>query len=420
MSKKTAYLIILVVIVVLGGLLAFFYSFINSGVTPTAERQTAPKNLFPFGSGEGSASGPNAGGETASTSALSSNQTGPVPELRQISIVPTAGAIAFSMGSTTRFRYTERGTGHIYETSGDSLNQTRISNITVPKIYDALWLSDNSFILRYLGDDEALIRSYFGQIIPVKGVATSTRLAETPSTTVHGVFLPQRIEAMTIAPKHASIFYIQADESGSHGIVAAPDGSKKTEVFTSPFKEWLPQWFKDDSILLTTKASNESLGYAYVLNAKTGRYDNVLGKIRGLTALADASGGKILYSESRGSDWSLNLLTVKSGERETLLLKTFPEKCVWGSKTTTDLYCANPTFAPQNVQYPDDWYKGKVHFSDDIWKLDTTTGELTRLAVLKSLTNQDIDAVSLSLDEKDNYLVFINKNDLTLWSLKVK
>ncbi len=410
MSKKRVFLIIILVIVILGGFLGFVYYYLNKGVTPTPEKIANTQNLFPFGNGPTNSATSTLSGNNSN--AYQTANSGSIPNLRQISIVPTAGAIAFSTGngSTTAIRYTERGTGHIYQATSNSLNQTRISNITVPKIYEALWIKNDSFIIRYANDDESSIESYSGQVIPIRN-ATSTQLVDAIQTTIAGNFISKDIKQISVSPKKDLIFY--------DGIISKIDGTKKVEIFNSPFKNWLSQWFSDNNILITTKPSGESFGYAYFLNTKTGKYDKVMGEIRGLTTLANVDGSKILYSQSDQNDFSIGLYTVKTAKKEALLLKTFPEKCVWGNAVKTDIYCANPTFSKQ-AEYPDDWYKGKVHFSDDIWKLDTLTGELTQLAKLKDLTNQEIDVVNLSLDEKDNYLIFINKNDLTLWSLKVK
>jgi len=49
--------------------------------------------------------------------------------------------------------------------------------------------------------------------------------------------------------------------------------------------------------------------------------------------------------------------------------------------------------------------------------LDTTTGEVHLLANLLNLADELIDATNLSLDPNENFLYFVNKRDLTLWSL---
>ncbi|MSR71609.1 MAG: hypothetical protein EXS50_03020 [Candidatus Taylorbacteria bacterium] len=419
MSKKNVYLIIFLVILLLGGLLYYFYSFLNSGskIKQTTETSSPSKNLFPYGEG---ATGNGSRGNTGSTTSSYQTSSGPTSELRQISIVPIAGSLVFSVGSTTKVRYTERGTGHIYETTSDNLSQTRISNTTIPKIYEALWVRPDLFVIRYLDEGEANIISYVGSIIPTKRVATSTQFVDTIATTINGNFLSQNINSISASPKKDSILYFQQSSTGSTATISNSDGSKKNLVFNSSFKEWLPQWFKDDNVLLTSKASYESLGYSYILNLKTGSLTPAITKVRGLATLANPQGDRIMYSEGIQGGWKSNLYNSQTKKSEALLLKTFPEKCTWGKKITSDLYCANPTFSLNSAIYPDDWYKGKVHFSDDIWKLDTITGTLTQIAPLKKLTSQDIDVVNLSTDERDSYLIFTNKTDLTLWGLKIK
>jgi hypothetical protein len=93
------------------------------------------------------------------------------------------------------------------------------------------------------------------------------------------------------------------------------------------------------------------------------------------------------------------------------------EKCVWSSLNKYVAYCAVPSNVPIG-NYPDDWYQGNVSFVDNIYKIDLS---LPSMQLLYSLpTDQNIDATSPSLDQKENYIFFTNKNDYSLWGLKIK
>jgi hypothetical protein len=80
------------------------------------------------------------------------------------------------------------------------------------------------------------------------------------------------------------------------------------------------------------------------------------------------------------------------------------------------VYCAVPS-QPIKAIYPDDWYKGTISFIDKIWQSNATTGEIKLISSIVDTSDRVIDAFNLGLDPKDDFLIFMNKNDLSLWSL---
>ena len=78
------------------------------------------------------------------------------------------------------------------------------------------------------------------------------------------------------------------------------------------------------------------------------------------------------------------------------------------------IYCGVPNLIP-HLDYPDEWYQGIVSFNDSIWKVNISTGEIS---LLLEETNTDIIKPFLSPNE--DYFIFINKKDNTLWSFKLK
>jgi len=94
-------------------------------------------------------------------------------------------------------------------------------------------------------------------------------------------------------------------------------------------------------------------------------------------------------------------------------LKTLSEKCAWAPDNIT-LYCA-ATASPAHGAYPDDWYQGIVSFNDNIWRINTDTNAMSSVLVPMSRANQPMDITHMVLTPDQNYLVFINKKDSTLW-----
>ena len=100
-------------------------------------------------------------------------------------------------------------------------------------------------------------------------------------------------------------------------------------------------------------------------------------------------------------------------------LKTLPEKCVWG-KNSDVLYCSVPKFIDQ-FDYPDAWYQGQVSFSDQIWKINVANNNAELLADPASIAGgEDIDGIKLAVDDGENYLFFVNKDNSYLWKLDLK
>ena len=123
----------------------------------------------------------------------------------------------------------------------------------------------------------------------------------------------------------------------------------------------------------------------------------------------------VVYSVG-GSAIATRLVNIRTGTTTEVIFNTLADKCVWSTLRKNELYCAVPNNVPSAI-YPDDWYKGKVSFVDKIWHMDTNTGEVHLIANLLTLSNKLIDVTQLVLDPKENYLYFINKNDLTPWVL---
>ena len=84
------------------------------------------------------------------------------------------------------------------------------------------------------------------------------------------------------------------------------------------------------------------------------------------------------------------------------------------------MYCGFPKNLASGA-YPDDWYQGKVSFDDNIKALDVNTLQIKNIENFESGDKQgtEIDATNLMLSSNEKYLLFTNKNDLTLWMLEL-
>ena len=209
MTKKTA-LTILILFIVAAILFVGLFLFFQKQTQQENPVFNAARNFFggffPTDNNGGDSNSNNNGGDS------NSNQDPNlvIPKLRQISTFPVAGGVMFERTSTTSslliqegtgaeqnqkitevvYRFVERATGHIYETTSRDLSQKRITNTTIPKIYKAFFSKDGeSLALNYLNSDA--IETFLGKInYPKISTSTEVALGQEDFATITGTFLP--------------------------------------------------------------------------------------------------------------------------------------------------------------------------------------------------------------------------------------
>ncbi|MFA6536417.1 MAG: hypothetical protein WC250_03585 [Candidatus Paceibacterota bacterium] len=407
MSKKVIWVLIIILILIIA-IAIFGYFFLQ---TPTGQKFVQDNGLsifMPFGNQDlPPITGGTGGGLGVSTTTLPSTElpsTEPLPKLRKIWASPTAGAIIFSKNNTSDIRFTDRSTGHIYEMLATDREPERISNTTIPKVYEAVWSPDgNTVYARYLkGETSPSIETY------------EIKLASTTGQDFIGTFLPKNISSLATNPAGDKAFYLSRETAGATGYVWQKSGKSRINIFSSLLSEWLASWPNDTFILLTNKPSGTSPGFAYLLNSKTSEIKKIAEGFKGLTALANAKADLALIG---GNGLTIGTWRQKDNSLNSLPISTLPEKCVW--KDDQAVYCAVPDSIPEGV-YPDSWYRGAVSFRDSLWEVNTAT-LTTNLTISLSLTaGEDFDVISPVLSPDKKSLIFINKKDLSLWLLELQ
>jgi len=412
MTRRTLYITLgsFLGIILVGVLIYTFFirgttggSSQNNAETPifgqTPGTVTAPGGSTVGGEGEGNLPGGTQGPDI----------TGAPPRLHLVAGKPTAGAtVALSTSSSEVTRYVERESGHLFEVAMDSTQVKRITNTTIPKIYGAEWVgtSDN-ILLRLFDDTNERIQTFLGKI-------------STEGSAVSGSYLEEGILSTAISPNGKNIFYLRAENGGVAGVTTDSTLVSRVRVFTSPLSEWLPLWLGASPGVLT-KPSGNFPGFLYRINAQTAGLERVLGDINGLTALSSPDGKRVLYSQTLGSSIYLNSLLIGSGKTTSIAVSTLPEKCVWSVLRPAIVICAIPfaVSGDTNGVYPDLWYQGRASFSDNLWQINTDTGAASILFRFSFETKNTYDATSLHLSPKEDHLIFTNKKDLTLWSVRL-
>ena len=409
MSKKVLITLILVIVVIPPVLIGGYFFFKNSDVSVGE----TISNVLPFGSGanlplapEDTENLPEEGSES-----IPDEFGAPKEKLFRLSQEPVAGAVILSgKASTTMVRYVDRATGHIYDVNLETLEKTKISNQTLPKVYEAYFRGDGkALLLRRLRDDSDVVENLSITLTAPNNFSTSSietgSLYSATSTLLRG-------DIGSVSTANNNLFYTLRDNSSV--VSSAFSGAGAQTLLSSPFTDWNLVAY-GNSVLLYTKASASASGFAYTLGASG--LTKILGPLNALIALPNASGNKILYSHVLGNETRLFVKNISTGVTAEISVPTLAEKCVW-SKNTSLVYCGSPS-SDIGVNEPDNWYKGISAFSDRVWSFDTESG-FAKILVEPSLTlGLGVDVLEPKLSPNEDYLIFTNKADLSLWALKL-
>ncbi|NQV93050.1 hypothetical protein HQ403_00950 [Candidatus Kaiserbacteria bacterium] len=391
-QRKILILVIMLFVFIVGALFFVYQSFIKEGGVSASRDITTEGNkgggtLFP-GSGLSS--------EEKNTN---TRTEGPLSTLRQVSSTPTAGGTVFNVDGNTIIRYVERATGHIFETTDKSAEQNRISNTTIPRVQDSVWSQNGSMVILQYLDENEILKSFYGNILKDTG-------------TLEGWFLSNNISSIDVNSE-GSIFYIQKVGNTASGIISNFDGTNAKSVFSSSINDWRPQWM-GNLTTVTTNPSRDNLGFMYVL--RSGTYEKII-SFEGMNTLSSPDGSHVLFSISNSNETNLFIYSRDNKEFAEVPFRTLAEKCTWADNIV--IFCGSPHNSSIDGIIPDDWYKGSVSFSDDVWTYNTET-QTAQLVYDIGEDGKQIDAVNLTIDHEKSTLLFMNKADLTLWALSLK
>ncbi len=403
MSKKFFIITISTVLfLLLVSLVGYYFIIQNNGGTSGGVVSTF-KGFFPFGGAENASTTPQTDNPVVNPPVVEpANYT---QKLRKISAEQVAGAGALDVKVGTVVRHIEKATGHIYETELFSPNQNRISNTTIPTAYDAIWGNkNNSLIVRYLKDNNQTVDTY-GLLI--KEVSTSTE------NSVSAVKFPEGIN--DVSSFGSTVFTLETNNSSSIGYISNFDGSKKIQIWNSPIKGVVSQYVNAKTVALTTKPHQDFEGFLFFVDTGNGQIKTVLGNIFGLSTLVNDIATQVLFLD-QGSTPKMFVFDIKTKSTVGLTPTTFPEKCVWSKKDKNIVFCAVPQEYIGNNSLTL-WYQGSTSFTDNVWKFDIKNNTSSMVGELFNESNDQIDVIKPILSENEQYLIFINKIDNSLWSL---
>lgn len=389
-----------VVLALLGiGAVVYFYFFAPSAVTVTVPVGGAlPIARESAQAPEETPAATTPGGAPVPVSArLVKISSGPVVPGEAVVNVKAANA---SSSPEVAVSYIERQSGNIFSYKVGAATLTRISNKTFPGIQTAAWLPDASTaFVRYLsGADFSTVNTY---ALPANGA--------------NGFFLPQNLSDIAVAS--TSVLTLASGVNGSIASLSRTDGTRSATVFSTPLSALRVSFAGKNQYLAFTKPSSKIAGDAFLVDS-AGHFSRIAGPKEGLVALASPSGKWILISSTLDDAMRLELVNTATGESLPLPIATIADKCVWAADDSA-VYCGVPLNPPFDAEYPDDWYQGAVSFTDRLWKIQVTGRYAQMVLDFSAEAKGSLDATALAVDPAGTVLVFVNKNDGSLWSYRL-
>lgn len=300
--------------------------------------------------------------------------------------------------------FVEKESGNIYKKDLDKGTIERVTNTTIPEVWDAYFLENGSYVvMRTYNTRQKSIQTF---IAPIPKTITGND----PGPLSGSVFIQNNIISLLPSLDSKTLYYLVGGNGSS---VYAWSKTKGSQILSTLALKELLLSVTSQTVLATTKASAFVKGYLFTATS----FVNLYGGKTGLTTNTSPSGVLVLSSMWTNSGLSLFIHSLVDGKDRILSIKTLAEKCSW-NKYSTFALCGVPDFIERSsFGLPDDWYQGEVHFRDSLYLIGMIYPTETKLVDLSSLAGTDIDLINGTLSPSTAYFSFINKNDSLLWLL---
>ena len=227
------------------------------------------------------------------------------------------------------------------------------------------------------------------------------------------------------------VFFIKKVGEEVLGIVVDVENPEETTVvWRSHFKNWIPRWGRGSGIILSAPISPFTRGYVYLIDPDGEDPTTRLVDIpSGGSAFVDTSSGFfVLYESSKRSLVGTTTVTDQMRKTSITMPSTLPEKC---DGFNGIFICAVPHTVPAftrsgyETMFPDSWYQGDIVLRDALIQIDAVTGEKKLLMAsdqedIRILSGgKDFDIIHPQISGDGRFLFFVDKNDLSLWMLRL-
>jgi hypothetical protein len=301
--------------------------------------------------------------------------------------------------TSTILLFTDKITGYTYGHTVETGNTFQITNTIIPGVHDSYFFDDGKrVIIRYADQDKNTVVALIANLPPIQEGVNALPLQEVQ-------YLTGEVMSVAVNKESGVASYVVATQEGSATYTISPRGP--VLVASSPFREWVLS-NGGDTLYVTSKPSAYIVGATFSLPL----FESESGERTGLIANPTKNG---LFLNSMWSKNGLVTFFSKNGVVSVAPFTTLASKCSWG--TGNALVCAIPRLLPKTTEgLPDDWFQGRVLFSDDLYTIDTNTGEKYTLYTFTEKEG-NFDITNTTMDSTNHLLGFTKKQDGTLWLL---
>lgn len=323
--------------------------------------------------------------------------------------------------------FVDRKNGHIIQDLEHEANQKTLTNTTILQVYESL-LSKNHVIMRYLDSFQENIQTFVGSFRNKEDNLVTKReegeevqeddLSEVfQEKPLNGILLPENIDVIVLGPKKDEFLYtIRNNNQTEVRRTSFTSPSNYQIVHTSPFRDITISWVEDSYFLLASKPDSRTTGFVERISLENNTVTTIRSGNLGLSISRDPSGEYTILKETTRA--TLALQSSEFGTRQTDIYG-LPEKCIWANTLPGIAYCAGQSFNPQ-LPVPEAWYQGNFSYQDSLYKVDVLTGSTSVVLNPSNEGVESMDIIPLSLSEDDRRILFMDKNTLEPWVLKLE
>lgn len=344
---------------------------IKGGATPTTEvTQTAT------------------GGTTAAETEIETATQEPQVITQKLSVLINSPVFEYWLSSQDNSLYFANLDGQIIKINSDG-SRSLVSSQTLSALHSLKASADGSMVLAEFNYPELPSLSIFS--------ASSAGWKPLPAGTIAAAFSP---DSKTIA--YTDLSALKTLDLSTQKVTEAQKMSQIGHKLN---------WLRTSEILFYEEPSIETINKYYFFNLTTKTFANIIDGQFGVDIIWSKDAKQGIKLASINNVPRLELINEFGDADVVFTFLTVPEKCLIES---SKIYCGVPKNIRSGIVLPDDYYKKKDYFVDDIFELDLPTGKIAKLFDGNEVA---IDASNLKI--KDGSLLFINRYDNKVYSLKL-
>ncbi|KKQ42479.1 MAG: hypothetical protein US61_C0025G0009 [Parcubacteria group bacterium GW2011_GWE2_37_8] len=306
--------------------------------------------------------------------------------------------------SDNKVLYYSKLNGNVLKTDFEGKSIQPLTNIAIPNLITTVWSFDKSQTINIYQENDVVKKVLFD-------------FASQKATQ-----LDSKIKSVSFAPNQNKIAYQFIDDSlGKNTItIADSNGLNWKDIFNIRMENIRLYWTKDNLLTLTSAPSGIVKGSALTIDTtpKIISLKKLISDIYGLTIKYSPDGKNLIYSQTDqyGHNPTLHLIK-EGGVAEKTNLNTLSDKCAFSKNN--NIYCAIPKIINGSLILPDDFYKNIANFSDIFFKIDMANNK-SSIIFDPADFKYDFNASDLNISPNEDYIIFINKKDGLLYSIKIK